>query len=104
MYIIKELDIKVPFGSLLLDILDKGLWLDSEPNRLIIFERGGAKVVNKPSLEGCVEEVDGRLKVVFKTPLYDVTYPYPGRSDKLVKFLKFLQKKYGGKLKIKRGN
>jgi len=102
MYIIEELDIKAPLGSLLMDILDKKLWFDTEPDRLTIFEREEIKVVNRPSLEGRVEEINRRLMVIFKMPLYDATYPYPGKSDKLIQFLKFLQRKYGGQLKLKK--
>jgi len=100
---IEKLEIKVPVANLIEEVHKHKLLFHQYYNQINIFEfeknalQKGA--VNAPALSG---KIEGKI-VIFNTPVYDLTYPYPGQSKKLINFLKFLKKKYGGELKIKKG-
>jgi hypothetical protein len=106
MYLIEKLEIKIPTDKLLAETTKKGLvFRYCQEYRIIICEPEAlkSKIVNPPALYGERQHLSKDVEmIVFKTPVYDTTYPYAGRSEKLVKFLKFLKRKYGGKLKIKK--
>lgn len=104
MYLIKELDIEVAEKELIKEALKFNLvYQVIPPNEIVIYEKDQIEAINAPALSGIRKKSkNGQVIVSFKTPLYDVTYPYPGSSEKIVDFLKLLHKNYGGKLKIKK--
>jgi hypothetical protein len=101
MYIIKELKLTINFSDLIFEILKYKLWFNLKDDEIYIFEKKQRAVnepVNQPIIIGSVNYP----KVTFTTPFYDVTFPYPGGSKKLVKFLRYICKKYNGVLKIEK--
>jgi hypothetical protein len=101
MYFIEKLKIEVPVADLIEEVHKHKLLFHQCYDQINIFEKNALQkgAVNVPVLSG---KIEGKM-VIFNTPVYDLTYPYPGRSKKLINFLKFLKKKYGGELKIKKG-
>jgi hypothetical protein len=106
MYLIEKLEIEIPADRLLNETLKRGLVFKyGQGDRIIICEPEAlnSEIINPPALYGERQDLDENgVIVVFKTPVYDATYPYTGHSEKLIKFLKFLKRKYSGKLKIKK--
>lgn len=106
MYFIEELEMEIPEKELIKEALKFGLVYQAiPPNRIIICEKEKEGVINAPALSGIRKKPKkGQVVVIFKAPVYDMAYPYPGSSEKLVEFLELLHQKYGGKLKMRKEN